>query len=121
MPAKDVPRLTLNAWMTHVDRRCNSAGEVAARVKETASRDVPSHHRTHERTVASPPSLPSIVSISSIYASVSANPPRKQLSCRYPALNRVISRPQVAGPFHSAPVDVLKMPIDYLPCSCFTS
>ena len=77
--------MTLNAWMTHVDRRCNSAGEVAARVKETASRDVPSHHRTHERTASSPPflppqpsqpsqpSLPSIVSISSICVSVSAN------------------------------------------------
>jgi len=82
VPAKDAPRLTLNAWMTHGDRRCNSAGEVAARVKETASRDVPSHHRTHERTASSPPflppqpsqpSLPSIVSISSICVSVSAN------------------------------------------------
>ena len=65
--------MTLNAWMTHVDRRCNSAGEVAARVKETASRDVPSHHRTHERTASSPPFLPPIVSISSICVSVSAH------------------------------------------------
>ncbi|MEA3364471.1 MAG: four helix bundle suffix domain-containing protein [Candidatus Hydrogenedentes bacterium] len=56
-----------------VDRRCSSADEVAAWVKETALRDAPPPPHTPKPSEASHPSMPSIASMPSIYACVSAN------------------------------------------------
>ena len=56
-----------------VARRCRSADEVAAWVKETALRDALPHSHTPKRSDASASSIPSIVSMPSIYAGVSAN------------------------------------------------
>ena len=56
-----------------VARRCRSADEVAAWVKETALRDAPPPPDMLKRSDASASSIPSIVSMPSIYAGVSAN------------------------------------------------